>query len=145
MSSGLARTVDSDKTFADGSTVATGWVLSSASTALLLDVLSGAAHAGPENTLIVPAASDNKYDNANSSISGNGPHNPFLVGDVTFTLQIMGLTDQDSVNNVFFQFGTTDGANHVSGNHINVPDCGTTVALLGIALSSLGLVRRKLN
>src|SRR4051812_8177104 len=68
-SSGLERTVSRNGTFADGSTVAAGWVLSSVSNSLQLDVLSGAGHAGPAHTLIgAPNALSNEYDNANASI-----------------------------------------------------------------------------
>ncbi len=140
--SGLARTVNSDHTYTDGSTVAAGWVLSAGSS-WSLDVLTGTGHAGPTHTIIGGPNGSNLYANANDSIDHTGgPHNPFLAGDVTFTLNISGLTAASSINNVVFQFATTDGSDTVNGSP--VPDGGTTVLLLGAALSGLGLIRRKL-
>jgi hypothetical protein len=82
------------------------------------------------------------YSNANGSIAANGPHNPFYNGTATFTLNIPGLLATDVVNGVQFSFGTTAGVN-IPGT--SVPDGGTTVLLLGAALSGLGLIRRKLS
>jgi hypothetical protein len=108
-SSGLERTIAADGSFTDGSTVATGWVLSGSVSSLLLDDLTGTGHAGPAHTVIGAPGGATYATGGSGSISGNGPHNPFLFGDVTFTLDITGLTDSSTVGNVVFQFGTTDG------------------------------------
>jgi hypothetical protein len=142
-SSGLERTVAGNGSFADGSLpVDTGWAL----TGLHLDVLG--TPIGPAHLIIGPPDASNKYSNANGSIAGNGPHNPFLAGDVTFTISIPILTDQDNVTSATFSFGTTAGQNLVPGVPQitnTIPDGGTTVLLLGAGLSGLGLVRRKLS
>jgi hypothetical protein len=141
-SSGLARTIASNGSYSDGGMVAAGWVLSG----LTLDVLSGPGHAGPHHTAIGGPDGSNVYSNANNSITGNGPHNPFLAGPITFTLNIAGLTAASDVNSMFFQFGTADGTNRVPGvPPPSVPDSGTTVMLLGAAIAGLGLLRRKLS
>ena len=142
-SSGRQRTVAGNGSFAAGALpVDTGWAL----TGLHLDVLG--TPIGPAHLIIGPPDASNKYSNANGSIAGNGPHNPFLVGDVTFTISIPTLTAQDNVTSATFSFGTTAGQNLVPGvpqTTNTIPDGGTTVLLLGAGLSVLGLVRRKLS
>lgn len=139
-SSGLERTVNSDKTYTDGSTVAAGWALLGTLPNLTLDVLTGTGSVGPEHTIIGGPGAGNTYDQAGGSIANNKPHNPFLAKTVTFTLDVPGATSDSTVDNVFFQFGTLDGSDRV-----NVPDGGTTALLLGAALSVIGLIRRKLS
>src|SRR5215471_21080166 len=62
--------------------------------------------AGPNQTLIGGTGSGS-YANANGSISGNGPHNPFLAGTLTLTLNVPGVTVDSTFGNVVVQFGTT--------------------------------------
>jgi hypothetical protein len=63
------------------------------------------APAGPDQTIIGGDAT-NPYPNANGSIAGNGPHNPFLAGTVTFVLNVPGVTTNSTFSNVVIQFGT---------------------------------------
>lgn len=130
-SSGMERTVHGDGTFANGSTVSTGWSL----TGLFLDVLGTSI--GPAHTIIGAPGGGGSYDLANGSIAGNGPHNPFLAGSVTFTLDVPNVNADTTASNPVWQFGTAPGG--------SVPDGGTTVMLLGAALSGLGMLRRKLS
>jgi hypothetical protein len=143
--SGVERSIASGGSFSDGSAVAAGWVLSGSVSSLTLNVLSGTGHAGPAHTIIGGPAGSGDYDSANGSIANNGPHNPFLAGDVVFILNIPGLTSDGIIENVFFQFGTADGANRVPGRPgiPSVPDGGSTVALLGAALTGLYFLRMK--
>jgi len=62
--------------------------------------------AGPDQTLIGGTGSGS-YPNANGSIAGNNPHNPFLVGTLTLTLTVPGVTANSTFSNVVIQFGTT--------------------------------------
>lgn len=62
--------------------------------------------AGPEQT-IIGGTGTGAYANANGSIAGNNPHNPFLVGTTTFTLIVPGVTANSTFSNVVIQFGTT--------------------------------------
>ena len=62
--------------------------------------------AGPDQTIIGGTGSG-AYANANGSIAGNDPHNPFLAGTVTFTLVVPGVTVNSTFSNVVIQFGTT--------------------------------------
>ena len=146
---GNERTVNGNGTFSNGATgVDAGWILSKPSAhTLLLDVLSGPGHAGPSHLIIGPPGPGNVYGIANGSIAGNGPHNPFLADSATFTLTIPGMSTDTIINNVNFSFGTTAGDHvpGVPGSPPTIPDGGTTVMLLGGALSGLALIRRKLS
>jgi len=62
--------------------------------------------AGPDQTLIGGTGSG-AYANANGSIAGNNPHNPFLTGTLTLTLIVPGVTVNSTFSNVVIQFGTT--------------------------------------
>lgn len=61
---------------------------------------------GPDRTIIGGTGSG-FYANANGSINGNAPHNPFLTGTVTFVLNVPGVTVNSTFSNVVVQFGTT--------------------------------------
>ena len=135
-SSGLERTVAGGGTFANGATVATGWVFSAASSTYTLDDLAGGA-AGPAHTLIGSPNGSNVYSNANASIAGNGPHNPFLANTITFNFTFTGGVSTTSIpTNVQWQFGTAPGFSS------NVPEPVTT-ALVGTGLISLFFLRRR--
>jgi len=135
-SSGMERTIAANGTYVNGATVAAGWSL----TGLKLNDLGAA---GPTHTLIGGPNGSNIYGNGNGSIDGNGAHNPFLAGDVTFDLFIQGVNVDSSIKDVLFFFGTENGTSVGSGPPTrNVPDGGMTLMLLGAGLSGLGLVRK---
>lgn len=121
-SSGLERTVSSGGAYSDGSVVPTGWELENSP--LRLHVLG--TPTAPKHTVIGPAGAGNLYNNANASIAGNGPHNPFLGGPISFSLSIPGLTSDATISAAVFSFGTTEG-NDVAG----VPEPASLV-LLGL-------------
>ncbi len=95
-----------------GPTVPTGWALSNSGATYEVDDLGAA---GPEHTIVGPPDGSNVYSNANASIAGNGPHNPFLDESASFTVTITGVNSLTDISNVVFQFGTTDGTNKVTG------------------------------
>jgi len=136
--SGVEITVASDKSFKLGSSVSTGWQLTTSSGLFELSALGTAT--SPAHLIIGGPGAGLHYTSANASIAGNGPHNPFLAGVATFTLDITGVTTSTSVSGVNFSFGTAAGDN-VPG--VQVPDGGTTALLLGAALAGLSLFRRK--
>ena len=133
-SSGQERTVNGDGTFSPGPTVATGWALDA--TALHLNVLGTAI--GPAHTLIGDSGPGNLYSNANNSIAGNGPHNPFLSGTLTFDLHVVGVTVASLVDSVTFSFGTTAGTNVLGIPRVPEP---ATALLLGSGLVIVGALR----
>ena len=144
-SSGQELTVAGDGTFTTGSTVATGWALNSTATGLQLDVLGTTT--APSHLIIGPPDASNLYSNANGSIAGNKPHNPFLDGTATFMLDITGVTADTTVTSATFSFGTTEGTELVPGTPRNqnptVPEPSTYVMMtVGLGLVRLVQVRR---
>jgi len=87
----------------------TGWAAGhsgSTITACVICAFGINSPAGPDQTIIGGTGSGT-YANANGSIAGNNPHNPFLVGPVTFTVVVPGVTVNSTFSNVTIQFGTT--------------------------------------
>lgn len=110
-SSGRERTVNSNKTFTDGSVVSTGWALDPVGGMGYQLRGLGSGTVGPKHTIIGLPNASSLYANANGSIKGNGPHNPFLAGDVVFTLSIPGVDHNTRVqlDSVKFAYGTEAG------------------------------------
>lgn len=98
--------------------------------------------AGPEQTLI-GGTGTGAYANANGSIAGNDPHNPFLVGTTTFTLIVPGVTANSTFSNVVIQFGTTA----TPPNQQQVPEPASMIllgtGLIGAAAGYRRRLRRK--
>jgi hypothetical protein len=138
LSAGGERNIAADGTFTNGSVVDTGWALSNVGSTFHLNVLGTAI--GPAHLIIGPPDNSAVYSNANGSIAGNGPHNPFLAESAMFFIFDLGITADTQVSNVLFSFGTEAGTN-VPGNP--TPDSGATVALLGLVLVGLAAVRAK--
>jgi len=131
-SSGIERSVNADGTYSDGSAVPTGWVFSLAGFTTTLNDLIGTGHAGPAHTIIGAPDANNVYSAANGSITGNGPHNPFLAGSATFIISELGVTANTVVTAATFQFGSANGENQVPGTpQGSTPEPGTWVLLLG--------------
>jgi PEP-CTERM motif-containing protein len=149
-SQGTERTVNQNKTFTDGNSVSTGWRLISAT----FDGVSGFelcvicsdgvnAGVGPAHTVIGGPAGDNKYDNANGSIAGNGPHNPFLAESATFHLSV---APDAQVTGATFSFGTTAGSNvpgQCERNCTPVPEPASLVILGSGFIVTLLVARRR--
>jgi len=117
-SSGNTIDVHSDGTYTSSGLNATGWELDS--TGLRICALC-ADIAGPSRLILGPPDGSNVYSSANSSIAGNGPHNPFLNGTVNFQIAVAGLTADSTVTSATFSFGTTEGSLVPGGC---VGDCG---------------------
>ena len=121
--------INGDKTVTAKGTVNPGWDLSVDGGRLELDVLGSLV--GPSHGLVGPASADGKYDNANSSLKGNGPHNPFLDGIVHWVINVPGVTSASSISAATFSFGTNTG-DDVPGVKAAVPEPRGVVALIGV-------------
>ena len=86
----------------------TGWAAGHSGNTLTACVICAfgiVSPAGPDQTLI-GGTGTGSYANAGGSIAGNAPHNPFLVGTLTLTLVVPGVTVNSTFSNVVVQFGT---------------------------------------
>jgi hypothetical protein len=140
-SSAQEITVNSDGTFTLGSTVATGWAPTFSRPSGTLDVLVGPGHAGPAHTLIGAPGPGNTYSNANGSIAGNGPDNPFLNQTATFTISAPNVTSGTAITSATFSFGTAVNGPTVAGAVVPEP---SGLVLLGTgAVTLLGCAARR--
>ena len=132
--------VKSNGTTSDVASGSTGWKLfQSDSVNFHLDDLAAGA-AGPRNTIIGPADGLGIYSNANDSVAGNGPHNPFISQTATFSFFVPGVTANSVISNLLFSFGTTPG-NDVDPP-TNVPE-PVSLLFLGAGLLGLAGLRKK--
>lgn len=145
--SGLSRTIDSagNNPFTDAGIVtspADSWTLYTDGLALHLDALGTGQ---PQYGIIGgPNPGDpSHYTNANGSIAGNGPHNPFFALSADFVLSVPGVTSDSLITAVQFSFGTAQDASRrvVNGNAPTsaVPEPSAYVLGL-IGLAGLGCV-----
>jgi hypothetical protein len=143
-SSGLDRTIAANGTFTDGATVSTGWELETFGSGLRLHVLGTGT--GPAHTIIGGPDGSNVYSNANGSITGNGPHNPFIAETATFQLTILGLTADSTVTSASFSFGTTEGTEVPGcvdcGGRVPEPSAGALFVISGALFAIVATVRR---
>jgi len=138
-SSGTTIFIGSGGTTTPGTTGSTGWgVNNNVNGGIQLDALG---FVGPAGLIIGPGP----YTNANSSIAGNGPHNPFILDTATFTLLVSGVTDTTSVTSATFSFGTTPGVNvpGVPGNPPPPIPEPASIALFGTGMAGLAAMLRR--
>jgi hypothetical protein len=99
-----------------------------------LDKLCGKNTCGtPAGLIIGPGP----YTNANGSIAGNKPHNPFVDQTATFTFLLAGVTANSVISNVVFSFGTETGTN------VAVPIPAAVWLFASGLLALIGIARRR--
>ncbi len=126
---------------ATGSTIASNYRLRGSSAITL-----SALFTGPNYLIIGPGP----YSNSKGSIAGNGPHNPFIDGSVTFSFDLSGASSfsESDVTGLTFLFGTTPGCDTSPGvvTYAPVPETSTVVAamllLLPLGLGSANILRK---
>jgi hypothetical protein len=85
-------------TFATSSGTLAGWSPSQSGSVVSI--------ATSNTDTIIGGPGGTTYSNANSSIAGNGPHNPFIFEDGLFNLLVGGVTAGSIVTAVTINFGT---------------------------------------
>jgi len=116
-----------------------GWDLANSGGTYHLNGLGGSFT--PEHTIIGGSVGDTSYPNANSSIAGNSPHNPFVQSTGHFVLSIAGVTDATDISGVEFSFGTTAGDNVPGVPPVAAPE-PSSLMLLGSGLIGFALRRK---
>jgi len=113
------------------------WKLTNTNDVYHLTGLGGNPYSGPDYLIIGPPGAGGTYSNANGSIAGNKPHNPFINQTATFSLALSGATSSTVISNVIFSFGTQEGSNVAA---VPIP---AAVWLFGSGLIGLiGIARR---
>jgi hypothetical protein len=129
-SSGMERVVNSDRSFTDNGLVSTGWAIEAITGGIKLNVLGSGT--GPAHTIIGDPAASGLYASSNGSIRGNGPHNPFLAGDVSFDLSVPGVTADTLLTGTSFFFNTSNGqfaTGELKSSNVMIPEPGAAGAL----------------
>jgi hypothetical protein len=143
-SSGQELTDNGNGSFSTGPTVPTGWVFSvtGGGTGVTLDDLNGPGHAGPAHLIIGPPGGGGTYSDANGSIAGNGPHNPFLDQTASFTITGAGITANTQVTDAVFSFGTTSGVTVPGVTAVPEPGALVMGGLTAAAFALVSVARR---
>jgi len=139
-SSAQEITINAGGTFSLGGTVSTGWAFGAFGSGDILCVIcSSNPPIAPAHLLIGPPGGAT-YSNANGSIAGNGPHNPFLNQTATFHITNAAFTAGTTISNVTFLTGTTFNATPPGPPSTPEP---ASLLLLGAGLTGLGVWRSR--
>ena len=113
------------------STGSVTWNLIGSGDTFHLTDLIGNSPTTPSLTIVGAPGAGGVYSNANGSIAGNDPHNPFINQTATWTFACVGCSG--AIGDVDISFGTTPST---------VPE-PASMLLLGSGLSALGIFGRR--
>jgi hypothetical protein len=122
-----------------------GWVLGPIGGELILCVVcpSGVyGSAAPSHEIIGPGP----YNTSNSSIAGNGQHNPLLNQVALFTISNPSIRANTAIDDVMFSFGTNFGGGSTTVRAIDPPDPvpePETFVLMGAGISGFVVWSRR--
>jgi hypothetical protein len=140
-SSGQQVSIAANGTTTLGPTTSTGWGLNNnVSGGLQLNALG---FVGPAGLIVGPPGPGGVYTNANGSIAGNGPHNPFINQTATFTISNAAITAATLITSAVFSFGTTAGINVTGVPSTNPVPLPGALPLFATGLGGLLLMRWK--
>jgi len=145
LSSSLGQeiTVNSNGSSTLGAAVPTGWAFTSSGTTTgTLNLL--VTSTTPTHLIIGPPGLGSIYSNADGSIAGNKPHNPFLNGSATFAITGPGITSSTTITSATFSFGTTPGVNVNGVPRVPEPSAALLLGLGTLGLMGLATASRKL-
>src|SRR5262245_40667636 len=127
--------VNGDGSTSPGSTGSAGWGFGTNGGHLIVcaicgnSTLSTPVSDAPTRGIIGPGP----YTNANPSIAGNGPHNPFIDEQAIFTIHDASINSDTLVTSATFSFGTAFGDDVPGQGSSNTPE-PITCALTGAGL-----------
>ena len=140
-SSSQQVTIAANGTTSLGATTSTGWGLNNnVSGGLQLNALG---FVGPAGLIVGPPGPGGVYTNANGSIAGNGPHNPFINQMATFTVSNAAITAATLITSAVFSFGTTAGIDVTGVPSTNPVPLPGALPLFATGLGGLLLMRWK--
>jgi hypothetical protein len=140
-SSGQQVSIAANGTTSFGATTSTGWGLNNnVSGGLQLNALG---FVGPAGLIVGPPGTGGVYTNANGSIAGNGPHNPFINQMATFTVSNAAITAATLITSAVFSFGTTAGIDVTGVPSTNPVPLPGALPLFATGLGGLLLMRWK--
>jgi hypothetical protein len=147
-SNGNFINIASDGTTSSAGSGSTGWGFGSnngVSGTWLLCIICGNGVSTPTGAQPSQGIVDNEavYSNANPSIAGNGPHNPFLQSGATFSFSTDATLDTTGATNPFsdvmLSFGTTFGTEVPTGGGGGITG-GSAPEPVSLILTGAGLM-----
>lgn len=108
---------------------------------------TSALNDGPDHLIVGAPDAFSLYSNANGSIAGNKPHNPFVQEEIVLVYNIPGATAQSTIQSMRIFFGTSSSYADVLDpriptNENPVPE-PATCALIGVAIAGMGMLRKR--